>query len=85
MDGWMDVLKFCSSVTLLLILPVSADEMTIYIDFPTYYFCFPVPVAERSEARTVFDRSNSGIMGSNPPRGMDLCPRFSVLCCTLCR
>jgi hypothetical protein len=32
-------------------------------------------------ARTVFDRSNTGIAGSNPARVMDLCPRFSVLCC----
>jgi len=35
-------------------------------------------MAARSEARTVFDRSNTGIVGSNPDRGMELCPRFSV-------
>jgi hypothetical protein len=23
----------------------------------------------------------AGIMGSNPARGMDVCPRLSVLCC----
>jgi hypothetical protein len=40
----------------------------------------PDPMAERSEARTVFGRSNTGIVGSNPTRGMDVCPRFSVLC-----
>jgi hypothetical protein len=28
-----------------------------------------VPMAERSEARTVFARSNAGIMGSNPTQG----------------
>jgi hypothetical protein len=39
----------------------------------------PVPMAARSKARTVFDRSNTGIAGSNPTRGMDVCPRFSVL------
>jgi hypothetical protein len=32
-------------------------------------------------ARTVFDRSNTGIADSNPDRGMDVCPRFSVLRC----
>jgi hypothetical protein len=41
----------------------------------------PVPMAELSEAHTFFDRSNIGISGSNPARGMDVCPRFSVLCC----
>jgi hypothetical protein len=38
----------------------------------------PVPMADRSEACTVFGRSNTGIVGSNPTRGMDVCPRFSV-------
>jgi hypothetical protein len=32
----------------------------------------------RSKARTVFGRSNTGIVGSNPTRGMDVCPRFCV-------
>jgi hypothetical protein len=37
-------------------------------------------MAERSEARTVFGRSNTGIVGSTLTRGMDVCPRFLVLC-----
>jgi hypothetical protein len=41
----------------------------------------PVPVASRSKPSTVFDRSNTEIAGSNPTRGMDVCPHFSVLCC----
>jgi hypothetical protein len=49
--------------------------------FPLILLRLPVPVAERSEARNVFDRSNIGITVSNPTRGMDVCPRFSVLCC----
>jgi len=40
-----------------------------------------VPTASQSKARTVFDRLNTGIVGSNPARGMDVCPRLSVLCC----
>jgi hypothetical protein len=40
-----------------------------------------VPMAERSEARTAFGRSNIGIVGSNTIRGMDVYPRFAVLCC----
>jgi hypothetical protein len=40
-----------------------------------------VSVAERSRACTVYDRSNIGIAGSNPPSGMDVCQRVSVLCC----
>jgi hypothetical protein len=38
-------------------------------------------MAARSEECTVFDRSHTGIVGSNSARGMDVCPRFSVLCC----
>jgi hypothetical protein len=45
----------------------------------------PVPMAGRSDARNVFGRSKTGIVGSNPTRGMDVCPRFSVLCCPVCR
>jgi hypothetical protein len=41
----------------------------------------PVSIAERSEASTAFGRSNVEIAGSNPARGMDVCPRVSVLCC----
>jgi hypothetical protein len=37
-------------------------------------------MAARSKARVVFDRSNTRIVGSNPARGMAVCPRFSVLC-----
>jgi hypothetical protein len=33
-------------------------------------------MAARSEASTVFGRSNIGITRSNPARGMDVCPRF---------
>jgi hypothetical protein len=36
----------------------------------------PVSMAERSEACTVFGRSNIGIAFSNPVRDMDVCPRF---------
>jgi hypothetical protein len=32
----------------------------------------PVPMAERSETRTVFGRSNTWIVGSNPTREMNV-------------
>jgi hypothetical protein len=52
--------------------------ITIY----EFYICSePVPMAARSEARTVFDRSNTVIAGSNPARGIDKSPRSPVLCC----
>jgi hypothetical protein len=49
------------------------ENITIYQE--------PVPMAAWSKSRTVFDRSNIGIVGSNTARGMDVCPRFPVLCC----
>jgi hypothetical protein len=42
-------------------------------------------MAERSEASTAFGRLNTAIVGSNLTRRMDVCPRFSVLCCPVCR
>jgi hypothetical protein len=50
-------------------------------DLHRYITRVPVSMAERSEASTVYDRSNIGIAGSNPASGMDVCPRVSVLCC----
>jgi hypothetical protein len=40
-----------------------------------------VSVVARSKACTVFDHSNSGLMGLNPAPGMNVCLHFSVLCC----
>jgi hypothetical protein len=37
-------------------------------------------MAARSKALTVFYRWHTGIVGSNPTRGMDVC-LSSVLCC----
>jgi hypothetical protein len=51
------------------------------MNYETYEYLQPVPVAAPSEALSVFDRSNTGIVRSNPTRGIDVCPRFSVLCC----
>jgi hypothetical protein len=44
-----------------------------------------VPMAELSEARTVFGCSSTGIVVSNPTRDMDVCQSFSVLCRPVCR
>jgi hypothetical protein len=45
------------------------------------FFSLLVPMAAQSKARTAFDCSNTGIIGSNPARGMDVCLRF--LCVVL--
>jgi hypothetical protein len=34
-----------------------------------------------SKAWTVFARSNTGVVGSNPTRGMDVCVSLFCLCC----
>jgi hypothetical protein len=38
----------------------------------------PNTMAERAEAWTVFVRSNTGIVGSNPTQDMDVCVIYSV-------
>jgi hypothetical protein len=53
-------------------LPVILKECLMFL---------PVSIAEQSKASTVYDRSNIEIACSNPARGMDVCPRFSMLCC----
>jgi hypothetical protein len=44
----------------------------------------PITVAARSKAWTVFARSNTGIMGSNPTQAMDVCMRLFCVCDVLC-
>jgi hypothetical protein len=40
-------------------------------------------VAARYKARTVFARSNAGVAGLNPTRGMDVCVRLFCVCVVL--
>jgi hypothetical protein len=44
----------------------------------------PITVAAQSKAWTVFARSNTGIVGSNPTQGMDVCMRLFCVCVLLC-
>jgi hypothetical protein len=44
----------------------------------------PITVATRSRAWTAFPRTNTGIVGSNPIRGMDVCVRLICVCVVLC-
>jgi hypothetical protein len=48
-----------------------------------YNITKPITVATRSKVWTVFSRSNTRVVGSNPFRGMDVCPRFSYVCVVL--
>jgi hypothetical protein len=41
---------------------------------------WPITVAARSEAWTIFARSNTGIVGSNPTQGMDVCLYLFCVC-----
>jgi hypothetical protein len=40
----------------------------------------PTAMDWRFDARSVWDRANTGIMGLNLARDKDLCPSCSVLC-----
>jgi hypothetical protein len=44
----------------------------------------PITVDARFEARTAFVRSNTGILGWNSVRGMDVCIRLFCVCIFLC-
>jgi hypothetical protein len=44
-----------------------------------------IQVAARSESRIIFDHSITGIVGSNPARGMDVYVSFFLCYTALCR
>jgi hypothetical protein len=44
----------------------------------------PITVTARSKTRTVFDYLNTGIVGSNPTRGMNVCVHLFCVCVVLC-
>jgi hypothetical protein len=44
----------------------------------------PIAAAARSKASTLFVRSTTGIVGSNPTQDMDVCVRLFCLCVVLC-
>jgi hypothetical protein len=44
----------------------------------------PITVAARSEAWTVFARSNTGIVGSSPTQDMGVCVHLFCVCAVLC-
>jgi hypothetical protein len=54
------------------------------------YFCtflvieLPITMAAPSKAWTVFAHSNTGVMGSNPTRGMGVCVGLFCVCIVLC-
>jgi hypothetical protein len=43
-----------------------------------------ITVAARSKARNVFACLNTGVMGSNPTRGMDVCEYIFCVCVVVC-
>jgi hypothetical protein len=45
------------------------------------YTNWPITVAERSKACTVFARSEAGIVGSNPTQGMDVWYMYVFILC----
>jgi hypothetical protein len=53
--------------------------------FYFYTAITPIRVAARSKAGTVFTRPNTGVVGSNLTRGMDVCVHLFCLCCCVCR
>jgi hypothetical protein len=44
----------------------------------------PIAAASQSKARIFLARSNTGVVGSNPTGGMDVCVRLFCVCVVLC-
>jgi hypothetical protein len=62
---------------------VSVTNLSSCYLFPIYQT--PIRMAGRSKARNYFARSNTGIVGSNPTRQIDVRLRFSCVYVVLCR
>jgi hypothetical protein len=59
--------------------PLTCFSAPISVLF-TWWWCPPITVAARSKVWTVFARSNAGIVGSNPTRGLDVCVCVLIVC-----
>jgi hypothetical protein len=58
------------------------ENLFPYISFLHHKRTWPITVVARSREWTIFDRFNTGIVGSNRIQGMDVCVRlFCVLSC----
>jgi hypothetical protein len=82
---WDSVLTESSSqVFVNFVKDMNKERREVWIIFiPVTYM--PITVAPQSKAWTVFARSNTGIVGSNPIWGMDVYVRFILcLCCPVC-
>jgi hypothetical protein len=54
-------------------LPSGIFQLRFTTKIVMHFFLRPIAVAARSKARTVFARSNTEIVSSNPTGGMDVC------------
>jgi hypothetical protein len=52
--------------------------------FTFVYRWLPIAAAARSKAWTVFTLSNTGIVGSNPTWGIDICVCLFYVCTVMC-
>jgi hypothetical protein len=65
------------------------DQLSVYIYNTPFIFGFlygpwPIRVAALSKSWTIFARLNSGVVGSNPTQGIDVCVRLYCVCVVLC-
>jgi hypothetical protein len=70
--SWARWIKFVTTY------PISLRFISILFSY--LYLSTPITVAARSKAWTVFVHSNTGIVASNPIRGMDVCVRLFCVC-----
>jgi hypothetical protein len=63
---------------------VFSVPVRFYTRILSYKVLVPVPVAARSNARTILDRSNTGFVDSNSVRDMDACVRVFLCWIVLC-
>jgi hypothetical protein len=60
------------------------DTLYMALKLCMVMYLLPITVAARSKARTIFVLSNTGIVGSNPNWGMDVCVHLFCVCVVLC-
>jgi hypothetical protein len=63
---------------------LATDVVSSLLCYLLLVSCWPVTLAARSKAWAVFACLKTGIVGSNPTRGMDVCVRLFYVCVVLC-
>jgi hypothetical protein len=78
------VLSFCLTISMTRKKCLSQKHTQVVFEYRWWLVVQCADHSSRAVARTVFARSNAGIVGSNLTQGMDVCVRLFCVCVVVC-